>query len=305
MREVYVALGRGEMRAGRSLDALQSAYRVGARIAWERFVEAADTAGHEPAVIYRLGSAIFAYIDGISAESIEGFAEEQSAEAGERQRRRRALVRLLARDDAAEEGSATWRRSPPGRCRRRSPRWWSPRPTAPSSRSGLGGDVIAEGEGDVTTAFLPDPDAPGRRAQLESVARRDPPRPRAHGAAGPRPHSLARARALHRLVLDGRLAADGLVLADEHLPELLLHGGDRGLAGDLAARALEPLGELTPDARAKLVRRCACGSTTPGRSSASRRCSTSTPRRCATGWRACGSCSATRSRTPTAASSSR
>src|SRR3982750_1313216 len=29
-REVYVALGRGELREGRTLDALQSAYRVGA-----------------------------------------------------------------------------------------------------------------------------------------------------------------------------------------------------------------------------------------------------------------------------------
>ena len=32
-REVYIALGRGESRAGRGLDALQGAYRVGARIA--------------------------------------------------------------------------------------------------------------------------------------------------------------------------------------------------------------------------------------------------------------------------------
>src|SRR3954471_10044805 len=35
-REVYLALGRGEMREGRSLDALQAAYRVGARVAWRR-----------------------------------------------------------------------------------------------------------------------------------------------------------------------------------------------------------------------------------------------------------------------------
>nr|MBA3263439.1 PucR family transcriptional regulator [Thermoleophilaceae bacterium] len=33
-REVYVALGRGELRQGRTLDSLQSAYRVGARVAW-------------------------------------------------------------------------------------------------------------------------------------------------------------------------------------------------------------------------------------------------------------------------------
>src|SRR4051794_19107204 len=32
-REIYVALGRGEMRGGRSLDVLLSAYRLGARIA--------------------------------------------------------------------------------------------------------------------------------------------------------------------------------------------------------------------------------------------------------------------------------
>src|SRR5215218_11019867 len=33
-RDVYVGLGRGELREGRTLDALQSAYRVGARVAW-------------------------------------------------------------------------------------------------------------------------------------------------------------------------------------------------------------------------------------------------------------------------------
>ena len=67
-REIYVALGRGEMRAGRSLDALLSAYRIGARLAWERFVAAGEAAGHEPRTLYRLASAIFDYIDGISAE---------------------------------------------------------------------------------------------------------------------------------------------------------------------------------------------------------------------------------------------
>src|ERR1051326_872301 len=35
-REVYVALGRGELRQGRTLDSLQAAYRVGARVAWRR-----------------------------------------------------------------------------------------------------------------------------------------------------------------------------------------------------------------------------------------------------------------------------
>src|SRR5437763_4741247 len=39
-RRVYVALGRQEYRAGRTLDALQAAYRVGARVAWRRLARA-------------------------------------------------------------------------------------------------------------------------------------------------------------------------------------------------------------------------------------------------------------------------
>ena len=35
-RRIYVALGRGEVRAGRSLEALLAAYRIGARVAWRR-----------------------------------------------------------------------------------------------------------------------------------------------------------------------------------------------------------------------------------------------------------------------------
>ena len=102
-RAAYVDLGRGEMRAGRSLDALLSAYRLGSRLAWRRFVEAGVAGGLDPGAIYALGEAIFAYIDELSAESAEGYAEEQSAAAGERQRLRRRLVRLLAQDAAPSE----------------------------------------------------------------------------------------------------------------------------------------------------------------------------------------------------------
>ncbi len=35
-REIYVELGRGELRAGRPLEALLAAYRLGARVAWRR-----------------------------------------------------------------------------------------------------------------------------------------------------------------------------------------------------------------------------------------------------------------------------
>src|SRR5918998_6817161 len=102
-RAAYVDLGRGEYHAGRSLDALLAAYRVGARLAWRRFVETGREAGLPPEVLYDLGEAIFAYIDEISAESADGYAQEQSAQAGETQRRRRRLVRVLAAEPPAAE----------------------------------------------------------------------------------------------------------------------------------------------------------------------------------------------------------
>src|ERR687883_1693677 len=101
-REVYVALGSGELREGRTLDALQSAYRVGARVAWRRVAAAARRAGVDREVLSLLAESIFAFIEELSAESVEGYAEARSAREDERRRLRRELVRLLVRDPPAE-----------------------------------------------------------------------------------------------------------------------------------------------------------------------------------------------------------
>ena len=100
-REVYLDLGRGEMRAGRSLDALLAAYRLGARVAWRRLAAAGERAGLQPHTLYALAEAIFAYIDELSADSIEGYAREQAAAAGALQRRRQRLAALLVQDPPA------------------------------------------------------------------------------------------------------------------------------------------------------------------------------------------------------------
>jgi hypothetical protein len=256
-REIYVALGRGEMRAGRSLDALLSAYRIGARLAWEHFVAAGEAAGHEPQTLYRLASAIFDYIDGISAESVEGFAQERAAAEGERQRRRRALARLLTRDDVSAEEvrdlarQAGWSR-PPALAALVVGEAGDEEADADRVASRLGSGAIAVAEGALAIAWVPDPEAPGRRAQLEAALDGAP------AALGPAVTveratlSLVRARAAHALVLDGHVNGGPLVVADEHLPALLLHSGDSALAADLAASALAPLAELRPGARSRL-----------------------------------------------------
>src|SRR5918997_265523 len=74
-REVYVALGRGELRQGRTLDSLQSAYRVGARVAWRRVAEAARRAGLDPEAISLLAESIFALVERIAARQLAPLRE--------------------------------------------------------------------------------------------------------------------------------------------------------------------------------------------------------------------------------------
>src|SRR4051794_2179839 len=92
---VYRALGRGEHRQGRTLDALQAAYRTGARVAWRRSGEAAAAAGIDADDQRRLAEAIFAYIDQLAGESVAGYAAAQARVAGEAERRRTRLIEAL------------------------------------------------------------------------------------------------------------------------------------------------------------------------------------------------------------------
>jgi hypothetical protein len=280
-RDTYVNLGRGEFHAGRSLDALLAAYRVGARLAWRRFVEAGTAAQLPPEVLYSLGEAIFAYIDEISAESADGYAEEQSAAAGESQRRRRRLVRLLAQHPPASEEAV--------RTAAQAAAWPLPRRVAalvcaeaetaagadaagepPGGPRGeavpgeeiveaagvrlarrLGGAAIGGAAGGLACVWLPDPDAPARRRQVAAQIGDDPV---ALGPTVPWPRaaeSLRRAAAAYRLAVSGRAPA-GLVVAEDHLATLLL-AADRGLAVDLAASRLAPLAGLADGPRARLT----------------------------------------------------
>src|ERR687897_1783577 len=102
-RDVYIGLGRGELRQGRTLDSLQSAYRVGARVAWRRLSAVAREAELDPDALALLAESIFAYIDELSADSVEGYTQAQREQEGERQRRRRELASRLVRDPPAED----------------------------------------------------------------------------------------------------------------------------------------------------------------------------------------------------------
>jgi hypothetical protein len=252
-RQVYIDLGRGELREGRSLDALQAAYRLGARVAWRRIGEVALRAGVDPQQLSLLAESIFAYIDELSAESVEGYAREQAAVAGERQGRREQLVRvLLAASAPAEEveqaaAAAGWKL--PRELAALACDYYDPQRLA--LRTGV--DAVAAQVDGVCCLLVPDPGAPGRRETLNETLKRVP------AALGPAvaceraAESFRRARECLGLMLDGVLPRRGLVVAQEQLAALVLFG-DRELVGELAARRLEPLAPLTATQRARLER---------------------------------------------------
>jgi hypothetical protein len=272
--DVYRRLGRGEMRAGRSLDALLSAYRAGARVMWRRAAAAGEASGLEPATLYLLAESIFAYIDVLSAESAEGYALEQTQLAGETELARRRLVRLLVRDPPAEPELV--------QAAAREAAWELPRTlaavaiTAGLSDAGAVGTgapgadnderqgesrrppavrlpvgAITETVGDVLCAIVPDPEAPGRRAQLARAMRQA----KAHAGLGTTVAwsdaalSFGRARAALALA---PIAGEPLIGAREHAGDLLLRA-DPVLAAEFALAALAPLAELSAGSRERLT----------------------------------------------------
>ncbi|HVV76369.1 MAG TPA: helix-turn-helix domain-containing protein [Mycobacteriales bacterium] len=70
------ALGRGEARSGRTMEALLAAYRVGARVAWREMSATAVTAKLPADQLARFAEFVFAYIDELSAASAFGHADE-------------------------------------------------------------------------------------------------------------------------------------------------------------------------------------------------------------------------------------
>jgi hypothetical protein len=248
--DVYRALGQGEMRAGRSLDSLLTAYRIGARVAWRRFAAAGVTAGLDPDTLYLLAEGIFAYIDVLSSESAAGHAAEQSAAAGEAQLRRRQLVRMLVRESPADAAAV--------RSAAASAEWSLPRTLAVLTIAGETRDLavsrlpvgtISEDLGELACAVVADPDGPGRRAEIERAIV-DSGASAGLGTTvewGQAALSLRRARAALALAGD----RPGVVAARENVGRLLL-AADPSLAAELAASALAPLQALSPGSRARL-----------------------------------------------------
>jgi hypothetical protein len=253
-REVYVELGRGELRQGRTLDSLQAAYRVGARVAWRRFARAGREGGLDAELLSTLAEAIFAYIDELSADSVEGYAEMQSELEDLRRRLRRRLAALLTGGAAVDPAELRAAAEAAG--------WDVPRRAAavacPEAEVGrvarrLPADVLATSLGEVGCLLVPDPGGPGRMAALATAAEGSGPLGVGPAAApGELEESWSLARAVLRASRAGVLPAGGLLRAEDHLGALVVFEGGP-LARLIAARRLRPLEELTEKGRERML----------------------------------------------------
>jgi hypothetical protein len=248
-RDVYLALGRGELLQGRSLESLLAAYRVGARVAFRRF---ADVAGRlDPGLLMPLAESVFAYIDELSAVSAEGYAAEQSRRAGESDRRRSELLSLLL-SGAADGPSVTAAAAAAG--------WTVPdevvvvvveEERGGGLRTRLGPDALVASYSGEVVALVPAPPRAAAREALRAAlagwqAAVGPARPWAAA-----PVSLRLAQQAAGLLSRGLVEVEP-VFADEHLAELVVHR-DPELVASLAAVRLAPLEALRDSSRERFA----------------------------------------------------
>jgi hypothetical protein len=251
--EAAYVLGRGEARNGRSLDALLSAYRVGARVAWRELAAISVATDQPAAIVAHFAELVFAYIDELSAASAAGHADEVAASGRTQLLHRERLAHALLAGApehvlVAAAGRAEW--DPPrtltvalapervartiaDQLDRRTLRLSEPVPGAPD-RSVL---LIPEAHGLARATLL-------RRVRTQSVVI-GPARPWARAQ-----ESFVRAvRAFEVIAPD---VPGGCVDTEDHLAALIVTADPQAL-DDLRARVFAPLAGLNGAAAAKLL----------------------------------------------------
>ncbi|MEU7474822.1 helix-turn-helix domain-containing protein [Lentzea sp. NPDC042327] len=234
-------LGRGEVRDGRSMDALLSAYRVGARVAWRGLAEGAVAAGLPAEEVAKFAELTFAYIDELSAASAAGHADELAARGMAHERHLEQLARDLLTGAGAEALLASANRA-----------GWPPPTTVtvvllpaaqarPAFRALDPGTLVLDDLPDATGVLLvPDADRAHLLRQLTD-------RSAVVGPARP----WVRASASYARALRARAVSADIRDTEQHLVELVLTA-DADAYADLRARALAPLRALPENSARRL-----------------------------------------------------
>ncbi|WP_037558611.1 helix-turn-helix domain-containing protein [Spirillospora albida] len=250
--DFFRAIGRGEAGEGRSLDAMQTAMRVGGMVAWRRLTEGAETLEVSPRMLGAVGEALMQFQDELAAAAAEGFAQAKAAVAGEMQRRRKRLLDLMFADPAATSEAIADLAA--------AAHWPVPRTVAAvalgshdARKTAFPPDILADLTRRTPSLIIPDPDGPGRaklvdRALAGTLAVVGPTVPVTEAA-----RSIQWARKTLGLVSRGVIEADaGVIRSVEHMSTLILFQ-DEELITSLAELRLAPLAHLRPSQQDRLA----------------------------------------------------
>src|SRR6478752_5824758 len=239
-------LGRGEARSGRTTDALLSAYRIGARVAWRELSTTAVRHGLSAEVLADFAELVFAYIDEQSAAAVAGHTDELATTGRVRARMLERVAHHLLRGSPVDQVVAAAERAD-----------WEPPRTLTAvlvPESQVRQVLSAVGPGTLQAADAPDLDEGVLLLVPDAHARRRPALIRVlaeHGSlAGPARPWLD-VRSSYDRALRARTA--GIELDTEaHLVTLVL-SADEDARSDLRAQLLAPLDDLRPGTVEKLT----------------------------------------------------
>lgn len=251
--ELLRRFGRVEAYEGRDLETLQSAYRLGARIALRRARSVGRQHNLSPTLILAFADALFAYVEELEAVTREGYAEVRERAVSEVSALRRQLLHLILVSSPLPQTTvselceaAAWEL--PRTCT-----LIALRPPVPDHiQAALDGDVLTDLDIPQPHLLVPGDLTPQRLAMLgtalsgtRAVVGLTVPLARAAD-------SVRWARRVLQFVDDGVVPDAPLVHCEDHLITLWLLS-DPALVDHLAARELAPLSELPPSRRDRLV----------------------------------------------------
>ncbi|AGM08690.1 PucR family transcriptional regulator [Amycolatopsis keratiniphila] len=254
--EVHHRLGQNEMREGRSLDTLQSAYRVGARVSWRRIMRVGRRSGLSSAVMSQLADAMLAFMDELASVALDGYLEAKARTAGALDTWRRKLLHLVLETPPAPSKAIAELAQLTGWTvpERATPVVLHPigETVRPRRHNAVDSDVLAELDCAEPRLLVPGEISIARLATLQAAL------PEYRLSIGPcRPldsvaDSLRWAREALLLSERGIIQARRVIRAEDHLATLLVNA-DAALTCQLRDRLFAPLADMTGKQRERLL----------------------------------------------------
>lgn len=254
--DVHHKLGQNEMREGRSLDDLQAAYRVGARVSWRRMMRVGKRNGLSSSVMSQLADAVFAYMDTLASVALDGYLEAKATSAGALETWRRRLLGMILQTPAAPPAAIAELAQLIG--------WPVPEQATPIAVHALPGtghnqrkptldnDVLADLDGIEPKLLVPGTVTDSRLAAIRAAL------PGCRLSVGPcvrldtAVFALRWARKALSLAQQGAIA-DGLVIrCEQYLSTVLVHS-DELLLDTLRDKLMTPLSGLTVKQRERTL----------------------------------------------------